>query len=237
MYNINFDNSTDSATYKRVYMYINLSSIVGDPTLISGGGTGGKYIWMQFRGRKTNYQRIIQADPDSGFGSNPQYIHNDRYWKISFGVYYPLAKFIEGGAENKDILSTKLFGYVVLPADETYDIYFYYSYNASIQPYDTKGDLISGVNPLGKLAVLNVNQSASLVYDGAGDGWEVQEPDSTQPNVLYRSFENNDLSFQYMSSKGKPRNNTAVANYQLSGDLDNRDAQYGVQTWTPDYND
>ena len=237
MTNVNFDNSTDSATYKRVNMYINLSSILGDPTLISGGGTGGKYIWLQFRGRKTNYQRIIIADVDSGFGSNPQYIHNDRYWKISFGVYYPLASFIEGGAANKDILAQKLFGYVVLPADETYDVYFYYSTSASIQPYDTKGDLISGVTALGKLAVLNVNQSASLIFDGVNDGWKVQEPDSTQPNVMYRSFVNNELSFQYMSSKGKPRNTTTGDNFELSGNIDNRNAEYGVQTWTPDYND
>jgi hypothetical protein len=237
MINVNFDNSTDSATYKRVEMYINLSSIAGDARKISGGGTGGKYIWLQFRGRKTNYQRIIIADVDSGFGSNPQYIHNDRYWKIRFGVYYPLANFIEGGAANKDTLSQKLFGYVVLPADETYDIYFYYDTNATLQPYDTVGNLITGVTALGKLAVLNVNQSASLVYEGAGDGWVVKEPDSTQPNVLYRSFINNDLSFQYMSSKGKPRNTTSAANYQLSGNLDNRDSEYGVQTWTPDYND
>lgn len=236
MFNVNFDNSTDSATFKTVNMYMNLSSIVGDPTLISGGGTGGKYIWLQFRGRKTNYQRMVIAQVDSGFGSNPQYIHNDRYWKIKFAVYYPLAKFIEGGAENKDILSQKLFGYAVLPANETYDIYFYYSSNASLQPYDLKGDLISGVNVLGKLAVLNVNQNASWEYNSDSAAFEVVEPDSNQPNVVYNEYNKNDNTFQYMTSFGKPRHTTSPPN-PLVENTDNRNAQYGVQTWTPDYLD
>ena len=236
MYNVNFDNSTDSATYKRVNMYINLSSIVGDPTLISGGGTGGKYIWLQFRGRKTNYQRIIIADVDSGFGSNPQYIHNDRYWKISFGVYYPLADFIEGGAANKDILAQKLFGYVVLPANETYDIYFYYDTNASLKPYDLNGDLISSVTALGKQTVLSVNQNATWEYNSTSAKFEVVEPDPNQPNVVYNEYNKNDNTFQYMTSFGKPRHTTSPPN-PLVENNDNRDAQYGVQTWTPDYTD
>ena len=39
-----------------------------------------------------------------------------------------------------------------------------------------------------------------------------------------------------MTSFGKPRHTTSPPN-PLVENNDNRDAQYGVQTWTPDYTD
>ena len=130
-------------------------------------------------------------------------------------------------------MAWKVFGYAVLPANETYDIYFYYDSNASIQPYDINGDIVSGVTALGKLAVLNVNQKATWDYNTSSSEFEIVEPDSNQPNVVYSEYNKNDNSFQYMGSVGKPRNTSS----DLVGNIDNRNAQFGVQTWTPDYTD
>ena len=211
MYNIDFKYGSSQPT--RVNMYVNLSSYV-NPTDIAGDGTDGKYIIIKFRGRNNNYQRSIIAIPTTGVASNPQYTYNDRYWLIAYDVYFPLASEIPGGLNNQDIVAKKLIGRVVLPADETYDITYFYDDTWSPITHNASGVLQVTEMPEIK-SVLNVTQSASV--SGSMD--------STQPTTYYNAYADNDLVETNMNSYGKP----------YSDSVDNRDVEYGVQTWTPTY--
>jgi len=211
MYNIDFKFGSSQPT--RVNMYVNLSSYV-DPDVLSGNGTDGNYIILKFRGRNNNYQRSIVAIPTTGVASNPQYTYNDRYWLIAYDVYFPLAAEIPGGINNQDILGKKLIGRVVLPADETYDITYYYDDSWSPITHNSSGVLVPTEIPEVK-SVLNITQSASV--SGSID--------ATQPTTFYNAYSDNDVVGTNMSQYGKP----------YSASVDNKDIEYGVQTWTPTY--
>ena len=212
MYNLNW--STISGTQPTtISMYVNLSSYV-DPDVLSGNGTDGNYIILKFRGRNNNYQRSIVAIPKTGVSSNPQYTYNDRYWLIAYDVYFPLAAEIPGGINNQDIVGKKLIGRVVLPADETYDITYYYDDSWSPITHNSSGVLVPTEIPEVK-SVLNVTQSASV--SGSID--------ATQPTTFYNAYSDNDVVDTNMSQYGKP----------YSASVDNKDIEYGVQTWTPEY--
>ena len=212
MYNLNW--STISGTQPTtISMYVNLSSYV-DPDVLSGNGTDGNYIILKFRGRNTNYQRSIVAKPTTGVASNPQYTYNDRYWLIQYEVYYPIASYIPGGINNQELQAKKLLGKVLLPADETYDITYYYDDSWSPITHNSSGVLQVTEIPEIK-SVLNVTQSANA----SGS------PDATQPITYYNEYSSNDLVEVGMSGDGVP----------YSASVDNRDVEYGVQTWTPEY--
>jgi len=213
MYNIDFKFGGSQPT--RVNMYVNLSSYV-DPTNIAGDGTDGKYIIIKFRGRNNNYQRSIVAIPTTGVSSNPQYTYNDRYWLIAYDVYFPLAAEIPGGINNQDIVGKKLIGRVVLPADETYDISYYYDDTWSPITHNSSGVLQVTEIPEVK-SVLNVTQTANV----SGSFGAV----ATDPTTFYNAYTDNDIVDTNMSQYGKP----------YSASVDNKDVEYGVQTWTPTY--
>ena len=114
----------------------------------------------------------------------------------------------------KDIVGKKLIGRVVLPADETYDITYYYDDSWSPITHNSSGVLVPTEIPEVK-SVLNVTQSASV--SGSID--------ATQPTTFYNAYSDNDVVDTNMSQYGKP----------YSASVDNKDIEYGVQTWTPTY--
>jgi|TARA_R110002012_G_C11520850_1_gene599443 hypothetical protein len=216
MFNVDWSNITESSNSRDVYLYVNFSSFT-EPNAISGGGTSGKYIIINFRGRNTNFQRNIIAKPTTGFSSNPQYTHNERYWLVYFKLYYPSANFTPGGGGNVDYFAKRLLGEIVLPCDDTYDIKYYYDDTLSLTLYDGGGSLI--VDEIeGVTSVLNVTQSATGLTGGTN-------PDTSVPIVFYTPYTDNDLTQEKLGAKGLP----------TDASVDNRDVQYGVQTWTPNY--
>ena len=221
MYNVDFYAVNPQSGLVELDMYVNLASYLPSEDTISGGGTGGKYIILAIRGRNTNYQRNIIAKPVSGMFSNPQYEYNDRYYKISFRVYYPVGLYIPGGLGNTDTLGKRLLGEVPLPADETYDIKYYYDNNATVTIFNSSGIMQVDGEIEGISTVLNVtqHQTGDDQYNnpwlGLGDA---------QPISFYNQYTDNDQKAENLTS-GAPD----------SAEDDKRDVQYGVQPWTPNY--
>lgn len=168
----------------------------------------GARIIIKFTGLQNNYQRSVLAVPTNADTADPTYDTNDRYWKLTWSYVVANNK---THALTHDIRANKLGGTVVLPAPGIYNIDLYYSTNDSAINYlktsSTYATHITQLQPR-----LYISSTASAYT-------------ADNPAVSYDEYASNDLIEVDMSAYGLPE----------SADDDNRDAQYGVQTWTPNY--
>ena len=168
----------------------------------------GARILLKFTGIKTNYQRSVLPVPTNADLDAPTYDTNNRYWKLTWGYIIPYTKAL---ALTHDIRANRLGGTVVLPAAETYNIDVYYStHTTALQYLNTSSTYSTHIAQL----------QPRLYIDSTNAYYE-----ANQPAVSYTEYANNDLTSVDMGIYGLP----------TSADDDNRDTEYGVQTWTPDY--
>jgi hypothetical protein len=222
VYNLQWDSSLGTATVLATTFRENISSYV-DPLLIDDGteGSGKKTLIGLARGRKTNFIRAFtfMSTIDSGT-YQPEYIHNDRYWEFKLQIWYPLASTIS----SADTGNNRMLGNFVAPVGDTYDITMYYGVRDLRLSTKT---LIPNVN-----IVLNV--SADETY---------QKLEANDPISYYNEYTNNDqvalLTAGYCVSRpniqGLPASDAVTAS-PCDNTIDiNKDIEYGVQTWTPTY--
>jgi len=108
-------------------------------------------------------------------------------------------------------------GNAVLPTVDTYDIKVYYSTSSTKDTDSSDVTLIPEIKPV----LLCTDENRDIVTNSSS--WA----DYLNPAfVTYNPYTTNDLTEVEMSPYGKP----------ASASVDNRDAQYGAQTWTPNYN-
>tara|TARA_R100000988_G_C3985202_1_gene159273 strand:- start:147 stop:794 length:648 start_codon:yes stop_codon:yes gene_type:complete len=171
------------------------------------------WIVLKFTGRNNNYQRSCIAVPTNADFSSPVYESNSRY--VKFGVQTYMPKWT--GAQTVDTSGNKYIGNVVLPTKDIYDIKVYYSTSLQIDTDHADVTLIPEIKPV----VYVTDENRDIVTSSAS--WA----DYLNPVfVSYNSYTTNDLTEVEMTTVGKP----------ASASVDNRDVQYGVQTWTPNYN-
>jgi hypothetical protein len=171
------------------------------------------WIVLKFTGRNNNYQRSIIARPTNADFSSPVYESNDRYVKFGFTAWMPRW---DSGTQTVDTSGNKYTGNVVLPTKDIYDIKVYYSTSLEIDTDDSDVTLISEIKPV----VLSTDENRDIVTNAAN--WA----NYLNPAfVSYNPYTTNDLTEVEMTTLGKP----------ASASVDNRDVQYGVQTWTPNY--
>ena len=202
---INQEWTTGASNPSTINFYPNFSSYIDNSTL------SGKFIILKFRGRKTNFQRSCVAIPSNGSYSSPEYDNNDRYWTITFKDYHPGAQYTPGGLGNVDYTAKKLLGILVLPSDEIYDITYWYNSAWAV----SLGQGSSAVEITGISSILSVRTDAATFPSNMGSA----------ALSYYTEYTENDLSSVDMSGNGLP----------ASASVDNRDAQYGTETWTPNY--
>ena len=171
------------------------------------------WIVLKFTGRNNNYQRSCIAVPTNADFSSPVYESNSRY--VKFGVQTYMPKWT--GAQTVDISGNKYIGNVVLPTKDIYDIKVYYSTSLQIDTDHSDVTLIPEIKP-----VLYVTDENRDIVTNPTDWANYLNP----VFVSYNSYTTNDLTEVEMTTVGKP----------ASASVDNRDVQYGVQTWTPNYN-
>ena len=192
-------------TQNYVWFYENLNAYVDLPSSTF-------WIVLKFTGRNNNYQRSIIARPTNADFSSPVYESNDRYVKFGCTVYMPKWT----GTQTMDLSGNAYGGTIVLPTIETYDVKVYYSTSFTIDTDHANITLIPEIKPV----VYVTDENRDLVSHPAN--WA----DYLNPAfVTYNSYKTNDLTEVEMTSFGKP----------ASASVDNRDVQYGVQTWTPNY--
>ena len=139
---------------------------------------------------------------------------NDRYVKFGFSAWMPRW---DSGTQTVDTSANKYTGNVVLPTKDIYDIKVYYSTSLQIDTDHSDVTLISEIKPV----VLSTDENRDIVTNAAN--WA----NYLNPAfVTYNPYTTNDLTEVEMTTLGKP----------ASASVDNRDVQYGVQTWTPNYN-
>ncbi len=189
------------------FLYENLNAYVDLPSSTF-------WIVLKFTGRNNNYQRSIIARPTNADFSSPVYESNSRYVKFGFTAWIPRW---DSGTQTVDTSANKYTGNVVLPTKDIYDIKVYYSTSLEIDTDDSDLTLISEIKPV----VLSTDENRDIVTNSAN--WT----NYLNPAfVTYNPYTTNDLTEVEMTSVGKP----------ASASVDNRDVQYGVQTWTPNYN-
>ena len=166
------------------------------------------WILLKFKGRNNNYQRSIVARPTNGDFTSPVYESNDRY--VKFGCIPWMAKW-NTDEQERDRKPYHIIGNIVVPTKQFYDIEVYYRTDYEL---DTAGaTLIPEIKPV--LYVTDQNRDANSYWD-----------DYLNPAfVTYDSYTDNDLISVGMSDWGKP----------ASASVDNRDVQYGTETWTLHY--
>ena len=112
------------------------------------------------------------------------------------------------GAANVDASSYRLTSQIVLPSPEMYEIKYYYRSDYSLRVASS----IVALTEIPELtSLLNVTREADA-------------PNLQAPYSYYTEYNTNDLVSTDISTYGLP----------LEAD-DKRDAEYGVQTWTPNY--
>tara|TARA_R100000353_G_scaffold128946_1_gene91550 strand:- start:138 stop:785 length:648 start_codon:yes stop_codon:yes gene_type:complete len=199
--------SADESTMPTtLFFYENINAYVDLPTSTF-------WIVLKFTGRNNNYQRSCIAVPTNDDFSSPEYESNSRY--VKFGVKTYMPKWT--GDENNDITGNKYVGIVVLPTVGIYDVKVYYSTSYTIDTDHADMTLIPEIKP-----VLYVTDENRDIVTNAVSWANYLNPVFTS----YNSYTTNDLTEVEMNSVGKP----------ASASVDNRDVQYGVQTWTPNYN-
>mgnify|MGYP003116740012 CR=1 FL=1 len=188
------------------FLYENLNAYVDLPSSTY-------WIVLKFTGRNNNYQRSIIARPTNADFSSPVYESNDRYVKFGFTAWIPRW---DSGTQTVDTSANKYTGNVVLPTKDIYDIKVYYSTSLQIDTDHSDVTLIPEIKPV----VLSTDENRDIVTNAAN--WA----NYLNPAfVTYGSYSDNDLTEVEMTTLGKP----------ASASVDNRDVQYGVQTWTPNY--
>jgi len=112
------------------------------------------------------------------------------------------------GAVNLDTSAYRLTSTIVLPSPEVYEITYYYRSDYSLRIHSS----IVALTEIPQLtSLLNVSREADA-------------PNLQAPNSYYTQYATNDVTSTDISTYGLP----------LEAD-DKRDAEYGVQTWTPNY--
>tara|TARA_R100000664_G_scaffold10000_3_gene16597 strand:+ start:137 stop:748 length:612 start_codon:yes stop_codon:yes gene_type:complete len=202
---INQEWTTGASNPSVINLRINISSYIDDSTI------SGKFIILKFRGRKTNFQRSCVAIPSNGSYSSPTYDNNSRYWTLTFKDYYPGADYTPGGSFNVDTSVKRLLGIMVLPSDEIYDITYWYNSSWATN----LGTGSAAVEITGISSILNVRTDPAVFTANPG----------AAALSYYTEYTENDLSSVDMSADGLP----------ASASVDNRDVQYGTETWTPNY--
>ena len=139
------------------------------------------------------------------------YDNNDRYWTITFKDYYPGSQWTPGGITNQDYFAKKLLGILVLPSDEIYDITYWYNSTWAVNI----GQGSAATEIKGIASILSVRTDPATFTANMGSA----------ALSYYTEYTANDLSSVEMSTDGLPD----------SASVDNRDAQYGTETWTPNY--
>jgi len=214
MYKVNYvrfpfllSSSADESTMPTtLFFYENINAYVDLPSSTY-------WIVLKFTGRNNNYQRSCIAVPTNADFSSPVYESNSRY--VKFGVLTWMPKWT--GTQTSDISSSKYIGNVVLPTKDIYDIKVYYSTSLQIDTDHSDVTLIPEIKP-----VLYVTDENRDIVTNPTDWADYLNP----VFVSYNSYTTNDLTEVEMTTVGKP----------ASASVDNRDVQYGVQTWTPNYN-
>jgi|TARA_R110002020_G_scaffold79687_1_gene199457 hypothetical protein len=193
-------------TQNYVWFYENLNAYVDLPSSTF-------WIVLKFTGRNNNYQRSIIARPTNADFSSPVYESNDRYVKFGFTAWMPKWN---TDTQSNDSSANMSVGNAVLPTIDTYDIKVYYSTSSTKDTDSSDVTLIPEIKPV----LLCTDENRDIVTNSAN--WA----DYLNPAfVSYNPYTTNDLTEVEMTSLGKP----------ASASVDNRDAQYGVQTWTPNY--
>jgi len=170
------------------------------------------WIVLKFTGRNNNYQRSIIARPANNDFSSPVYDSNNRYVKFACSVFMPKWT----GVQTMDLSGNAYGSSIVLPTIETYDVKVYYSTTFTIDTDHANMTLIPEIKPV----VYVTDENRDIVTNSAN--WA----DYLNPAfVSYNPYTTNDLTEVEMTAFGKP----------ASASVDNRDVEYGVQTWTPNY--
>lgn len=216
IYNLNY--SGGMAQSQNIFFYENISSMV-DSSLIDNGveGDGKKTIIFLIRGRKTNWIRSIPAYATISEGTyQPTYDFNDRRWILRLTCIYPTSSNIT----TYDTGSQRYSGIFVVPINETYDIKLYYGAKSLRTASLTE---IPGIN-----IVLNVSVDETFTHI-----------DSNNPTTYYTQYATNDLLARdtagFHAAAPNKRGLPVVADASNPDIVLNTDAEYGVQTWTPDY--
>ena len=165
------------------------------------------YLMLKFRGLSTGFQRSVICIPSNADFTNPTYDINDRY--ATFEIQLFNSNLASIGGSNRDTEGWRKTGYVVLTSPEMYEVKYYYRSDYSLRINST----IVALTEIPELqSVLNLTRTVDSTIPAS-------------PAVsYYTEYADNDVIAQNISTKGMP----------LEAD-DNRDVQYGVQTWTPTY--
>jgi len=165
------------------------------------------YLMLKFRGLSTGFQRSVICIPSNADFTNPTYDINDRY--ATFEIQLFNSNFASDEVTNRDTEGWRKTGYVVLTSPEMYEVKYYYRSDYSLRINST----IVALTEIPELqSVLNLTRTVDSTIPAS-------------PAVsYYTEYADNDVIAQNISTKGMP----------LEAD-DNRDVQYGVQTWTPTY--
>ena len=165
------------------------------------------YLMLKFRGLSTGFQRSVICIPSNADFTNPTYDINDRYATFEIQIFN--SNLASVGGSNRDTEGWRKTGYVVLTSPEMYEVKYYYRSDYSLRINST----IVALTEIPELqSVLNLTRTVDSTIPAS-------------PAVsYYTEYADNDVISQNISTKGMP----------LEAD-DNRDVQYGVQTWTPTY--
>ena len=165
------------------------------------------YLMLKFRGLSTGFQRSVICIPSNADFTNPTYDINDRYATFEIQLFNSNLASVE--VTNRDTEGWRKTGYVVLTSPEMYEVKYYYRSDYSLRINST----IVALTEIPELqSVLNLTRTVDSTIPAS-------------PAVsYYTEYADNDVISQNISTKGMP----------LEAD-DNRDVQYGVQTWTPTY--
>jgi hypothetical protein len=219
-YNLHY--TKGMAQSQSVDFFENISSAIGDDSLIDSGTLGSsdnKTILFTIRGRKTNWIRSVCAIGTISEGTfRPTYDHNKRWWKLRLTFLYPTSSSIT----NYDVKNSRLQGTFVAPVNETYDITLSYGVQ----------DLRSDVNT----PIEGINIVLKVSVDNTFDYIETDNPVS-----FYTEYSDNDLTAKNTGASISPdrTNESGLPVKAGSGSSQvvdiQTDAQYGTQTWTPNY--
>ena len=192
--------------FETVYFYENLQAYTTLPTSTY-------WIVLKVTGRNNNYQRSCIARPTNFDFVSPVYESNNRYVKFGINCWIPRWDNLAG---SLDTLANKNVGNIEMPTKQIYDIKVYIATTRTIDTDHSDVTLIPEIKPV----LYATDENRDLVSHPAN--WA----DYLNPAfVTYNSYKTNDLTEGEMTSFGKP----------ASASVDNRDVEYGVQTWTPNY--
>tara|TARA_R100000908_G_C3729826_1_gene129579 strand:+ start:357 stop:974 length:618 start_codon:yes stop_codon:yes gene_type:complete len=193
--------------FETVYFYENLQAYTTLPTSTY-------WIVLKVTGRNNNYQRsCIARDQPSPDYTSPSYTTTDRYVKFGINCWIPRWDNLAGSIDTS---ANKYVGNIETPTKQIYDVKVYIATTRTIDTDHADVTLIPEIKPV----LYTTDENRDIVTNAAN--WA----DYLNPAfVTYNSYTTNDLTEVEMTSLGKP----------ASASVDNRDVEYGVQTWTPNY--